>query len=488
MNPEILANLRGLCRDEAAFEQIKKIIADEVQSLEQEIGTAYFHLEQQKALLRVITRLREPLDLETIFQGTAIEIRRLLGADRVGMFRFYPDSSWDDGEFVSEDVDPAFASAMAQKIHDHCFGEQFAVYYQQGRIQAVADIHNAGLSDCHIEVLSQFQVRANLAVPLLQGKNLWGLLCIHQCREPREWQETEIEFVSQIASHLGIALLHGELLAELQAEVMERQQAEQSVQGLNQELQKTIIELEVVNKELEAFSYSVSHDLRAPLRSIDGFSQALLEDCQDQLELTGQDYLRRIRLATQRMGQLIDDLLKLSRLTRSEMHLESVDLSLLASEICADLQQSQPERQVEFAIQTGLVAKGDIHLLQVLLENLLNNAWKFTSKEIQAKIEFGEIYPKNEIPVYFVRDNGAGFEMTYANKLFAPFQRLHRMNEFPGNGIGLATVQRIVRRHGGRVWAQGTVDRGATFYFTLAAKENGYERERQNNSSGGRQP
>ena len=478
MKPEKLASLRDLCKDEAAFEQIKHIIADEVQSLEQKIEVAYFHLEQQKALQRAIARLREPLDLEIIFQATATEVRQLLAADRVGMFRFYPDSGWDDGEFVSEDVDPAFSSAMENKIHDHCFGEKFAIYYQQGRIQAVADIYNAGLSDCHIEVLSQFQVRANLAVPLLQKKKLWGLLCIHQCNGPREWQETEIEFVTQIASHLGIALHHGEILAELQAEVRERQQAQQIVQDLNQELQQAIIELEVVNQELEAFSYSVSHDLRAPLRSIDGFSQALLEDCCDDLDLTGQDYLRRIRLATQRMGQLIDDLLKLSRVTRSEMHLESVGLSLLANKICIDLQHSQPERQVEFSIQPGLIAKGDAPLLQVLLENLLNNAWKFTSKGIQAQIEFGEMSPKSEIPVYFVRDNGAGFDMNYVNKLFAPFQRLHRMNEFPGNGIGLATVQRIVRRHGGRVWAQGNVDRGATFYFTLIGEETGYERQR----------
>ncbi|MDJ0695529.1 GAF domain-containing protein [Mastigocoleus sp. MO_188.B34] len=478
MKPEKLASLRNLCGDEAVFEQIKNIIADEVQGLEQKLKQAYFHLEQQKALLRAIARLREPLDLETIFKATAIEVRQLLAADRVGMFRFYPNSGWDDGEFVSEDVDPAFSSAMEQKIHDHCFGEQFAIYYQQGRIQAVADIHNAGLSDCHIEVLSQFQVRANLAVPLLQDQQLWGLLCIHQCTETRVWKETEIDFVRQIATHLGTALQHGKLLAELQAEVIERKQAQQAVQGLNQELQKTIIELEVVNKELEAFSYSVSHDLRAPLRSIDGFSQALLEDYPDNLDLTGQDYLRRIRLATQRMGQLIDDLLKLSRVTRSEMYIESVNLSYLANKICTELQQNEPERQVELKIHTNLVAKGDIRLLQVLLENLLNNAWKFTSKGTKAEIEFGEMSPKSEIPVYFVRDNGAGFEMTYANKLFVPFQRLHHMNEFPGNGIGLATVQRIVHRHGGRVWAEATVEQGATFYFTLRPEGVGNEHQR----------
>jgi light-regulated signal transduction histidine kinase (bacteriophytochrome) len=473
MKPEILAQIQNLCRDEKAFEQIEQILTAETQPLAREIEQAKFQVEQQKALFRVITRLREPLDLETIFKATALEVRQLLGADRVGMFRFYPDSGWDDGEFVSEDVDPAFSSAIAQKVHDHCFGEQFAAYYQYGRVQAVADIYSYGLSDCHVRVLSQFQVRANLIVPLLQGRNLWGLLCIHQCRAPRQWQETEIEFVKQIADHLGVALKHAELMEELRSEVIERQQAEQRAQELNQGLRQAIVELKAVNQELEAFSYSVSHDLRAPLRSIDGFSQALLEDCLDQMDSTGQGYLRRIRAATQRMGQLIDDLLTLSRVTRSDMNLETVDLSRLANRICTHLQQSQPERQVEFVIQNGLSAQGDPQLLQVLLENLLYNAWKFTSKHPQAKIEFGSMPQENNRLVYFVRDDGVGFDMAYSNKLFAPFQRLHGMKEFPGNGIGLATVQRIVHRHGGRVRAEGTLERGATFYFTLAEEEIG---------------
>lgn len=375
---------------------------------------------------------------------------------------------------VSEDVAPEFDSAIAQKIHDHCFGDQFAIHYQQGRVQAVADIHNAGLSECHIKILSQFQVRANLAVPLLQGENLWGLLCIHQCRTTRQWQETEIEFVNQIARHLGVALQHAELLAKLQAEIIDRQQAEQRAQELNQGLQQAVVELKSVNKELETFSYSVSHDLRAPLRSIDGFSQALLEDCVEQLDLTGHDYLRRIRTATQKMGQLIDDLLTLSRVIRSDMHREPVDLSRLATQTCQDLQQADPARQVEFIIAPGLVDRGDNRLLQVVLENLLNNAWKFTAKKPQAKIEFGMMPSQtNTHPTYFVSDNGVGFEMVYTSKLFSPFQRLHSVSEFPGNGIGLATVQRIVHRHGGQVWTEGAIDRGATFYFTLTTEETG---------------
>jgi light-regulated signal transduction histidine kinase (bacteriophytochrome) len=468
MNPEKLAQLREFCTDETAFDRLKQKIAQEFQPLQQAIDGAQFQVEQQKALMRVVTRLREPSDLDTIFHDTAVEVRQLLAADRVGMFRFYADSGWNDGEFVSEDVDPAFDSAMIQKVHDHCFGDQFAVHYQQGRVQAVADIYAAGLSQCHIDVLSRFQVRANLIVPLLQGQKLWGLLCIHQCAAPRQWQPIEIEFVTHIANHLGVALQHAELLAELRSEIAERQQAEQRVQALNQGLRQAVLELKAVNNELEAFSYSVSHDLRAPLRSIDGFSQALLEDYGGRLDDTGQDFISRIRAATQRMGNLIDDLLTLSRVTRSSIRMESVNLSQLARRIASDLQHGCQERRVEFEIAPDLRVYGDTHLLQVVLENLMNNAWKFTAKQLQSIVTVGQIPSDNGSPIYFVRDNGAGFDMAYVDKLFSPFQRLHGMQDFPGNGIGLATVQRIVHRHGGRVWAEGVIDRGATFYFTLA--------------------
>jgi light-regulated signal transduction histidine kinase (bacteriophytochrome) len=467
-----LAELRRFCRDDAAYAQLQTILAtDVIAPLQQEIDQAHAQVAQQQALFQVITRIRESIDLDAIFQATATEVRQLLHADRVGMFRFYPESGWNDGEFVSEDVDSEFSSAIAQKVHDHCFGDQFAVHYQQGRVQAVADIHAAGLSDCHIQILSQFQVRANLAVPLLQGQQLWGLLCIHQCKAPRQWQSSEIEFVTQIASHLGVALQHAELLADLRTEVVDRQLAEEQAHKLNQGLQKAVVELRSVNKELEAFSYSVSHDLRAPLRSIDGFSQALLEDYLEQLDSPGRDYLRRIRSASQRMGHLIDDLLNLSRVTRSNLNIESVDLSRIADRVCADLQQRQPERIVDYHIQPHLQVQGDARLLQVLLENLLNNAWKFSANQgNHARIEVGMLAAAIDTqPTYFVRDNGAGFDMAYVDKLFSPFQRLHAMQEFPGNGIGLATVQRVVHRHGGKVWAEGAINQGATLFFTLTS-------------------
>ncbi len=247
---------------------------------------------------------------------------------------------------------------------------------------------------------------------------------------------------------------------QLEKEMEERKRVEAQVQGVNTELL-------AANKELEAFSYSVSHDLRAPLRSIDGFSLALLDDYADKLDEDGRDNLHRVRAATQRMGVLIDDLLNLSRVTRTEMRLANADLSAVARSIVTDLQDGQPERRVEFRVEESLEAVVDSRLLRIALENLIGNAWKFSSKRESACIEFGRTNCDGS-PAYYVRDNGAGFDPTYAERLFGAFQRLHDNAEFPGTGVGLATVQRIIHRHGGRIWAESAVERGATFYFTLS--------------------
>lgn len=239
-----------------------------------------------------------------------------------------------------------------------------------------------------------------------------------------------------------------------------------------QELSETravlVDELERKNKELEAFSYSVSHDLRAPLRSIDGFSKALLEDYGDKLDANAQRYLSRVRSSAQRMGELIDDLLELSKVGRAELQRRRVDLSSLARTVAAELQRAAPDRRVQLMIADGVQADADHRLLQVVLENLLGNAWKFTTSVPEPVIEFG-VSQQRGVTTYFVRDNGAGFDMAYASKLFTPFQRMHAQTEFPGTGIGLATVHRIVDRHGGRVWAESSVDHGATFHWTLPA-------------------
>jgi len=249
-------------------------------------------------------------------------------------------------------------------------------------------------------------------------------------------------------------------------DVTERRLIEREVEALNERLIRDNAELAAVNRELEAFSYSVSHDLRAPLRAIDGFSQALLEDCGGDLGEVGHGYLSRVRRAAQRMGVLIDDLIKLSRVTRADMHLQDVDLSALAQRIAQDLRANEPDRMADFEIQGGLAAHGDARLLQIVLENLMGNAWKFTAGRSPTRIEFG-CCRHDDQTAYFIRDNGAGFDMGHADQLFRAFQRLHDAEQFPGTGIGLATVQRIVHKHGGRAWATAEVGKGATFYFTL---------------------
>ncbi len=255
-------------------------------------------------------------------------------------------------------------------------------------------------------------------------------------------------------------------------DVTERKEAELEVSRMNAELELRVgrrtHELQAANRELEAFAYSVSHDLRAPLRGIDGWSLALLEDYSASLDERARQYLNRVRAETQRMGNLIDDLLQLSRVSRGEMKLDQVDITALANRVIVRLRDGQPERSMEFVVEPGLVAFGDVRLLEIALTNLFSNAIKFTGTRDKALIEFGSIEKEGEM-AFYVRDNGAGFDMAYAGNLFGAFQRLHKVSEFPGTGIGLATVQRIFRRHGGRVWAEARVNRGATFCFTLGA-------------------
>jgi PAS domain S-box-containing protein len=285
------------------------------------------------------------------------------------------------------------------------------------------------------------------------GSCFWAKVAITPIQNEKE----ELLGFSKVTQDLtSQKAAEGELLA-----------SEQRYRELAETLQQQSKQLLAVNKELEAFSYSVSHDLRSPLRTIDGFSQAVLELYGEQLDDKGKDYLGRVRQGSQQMAQLIDDMLQLSRLTRGEMKLgEQVNMSQLLEEMAQNFHHDEPERLVQFEIQENVIAQGDKRLLQAVLQNLISNAWKYTSKHARGNIKFGCLHT-SETPIYYFQDDGAGFDMRYADKLFGAFQRLHGVGEFPGTGVGLATVARIVHRHGGEIWAKAEVEKGATFFFTL---------------------
>ena len=289
-----------------------------------------------------------------------------------------------------------------------------------------------------------------------------------ECRIRRA--DGEVHWIWAAGRHQFDASGAARRMAGIVQDITERKLAEQEIKTLNAELEQRVAmrtaQLEAANEELEAFSYSVSHDLRAPLRIIDGFSRALSKDYQDKLGDDGKADINWIRESVLKMGRLIDDLLQLSRVGRTEPHFMHVNLSALAQSILDELRKEEPERQVRVVIQPEQIACADAGLLHIALENLLSNAWKFTGKVPDACIEFGARDIGGE-RVYFVKDNGAGFNMAYVDRLFTPFERLHNETEFPGMGIGLAIVRRIITMHGGRVWAEGEVEQGATFSFTL---------------------
>jgi len=280
-------------------------------------------------------------------------------------------------------------------------------------------------------------------VPIRSGPSIVGILHLNDRREGALTEEA-VRFYEGLGTSIGIALTR---------------------KRLEEDLRDRSAQLESANRELESFSYSVSHDLRAPLRAMDGFSQAVLEDYADKLDDEGRESLQRIRAASQRMATLIDEMLKLSRHSRVEMHREPVDLSAMAASCVDALRRAEPGREVEVVIAAGLKAEADPTLMRVVLENLIGNAWKFTRRTATPRIEVGAMDHEGK-PAWFVRDNGAGFDPAHADRLFGAFQRLHTTEEFEGTGVGLASVSRIIQRHGGRVWAEGRPGAGATFHFT----------------------
>lgn len=308
----------------------------------------------------------------------------------------------------------------------------------------------------HLRLIHELGVKSAIVVPLLNRDKIYGVLTLVLSDSGRLFDENDLEFAKELARRTTLAIENAKMYKEVQNNNAE----------LERRVNKRTIELENINKELEAFSYSVSHDLRAPLRSIDGFSNKILKDYGNLFDDQGKDYFNRVMNASRHMGNLIDDLIKLARISRIDMNMEEINLSIMARSIFDAYKESNPERIANISIQDDMIITGDQNLLHIAMQNLLGNAWKYSKNKPETEIEFSTMTKDGQI-IYFIRDNGAGFDMRYVDKLFGAFQRLHSLTEFEGTGIGLATVQRIIRRHQGTIWAESEVDKGTTFFFTL---------------------
>ena len=425
----------------------------------------YWQNQRLKVLREIDSAILAADSVESIIGAALSYIRELINCRRASLSLI----DWEANEAVVFDVRTIGQTSIPK-------GTRFPLTDFQSIIETLSKNETVIINDLDAlpdpppsyQILIGEGFHSHCTLPLISQGSLIGALGMAS-EMPGFFDEEKIDLGREVANQVAIAITQSNLL--------------QALRELNAKLEQRVIErtaqLQAANKELEAFSYSVSHDLRAPLRGIDGFSQALTRKYSHVLGEDGQHYLTRIQNNTRRMGQLIDDLLSLARISRREMKREEVNLSKIAREITEELRAQEPERRVEFEIEDQVEVQGDAGLLRIVLQNLLGNAFKFTSTRERAHIEFGVI-PSPPIPspsgrgdwgegemVFFVRDNGVGFDMTYADKLFGAFQRLHAMDEFPGTGISLATVRRVTHRHGGRIWVEAEVDKGAAFHFTL---------------------
>jgi signal transduction histidine kinase/CHASE3 domain sensor protein len=402
------------------------------------------------AIDKAILRAASP---EEVVRSALSALRRGVGCERADLLLFEPGQEEARALICDEAGDGLMEERL--RLSKVLRGEES----DEGNVQDVASLPEPLRSAHPYLWLLERGLRYEVRVPLRALDRQIGSLGLAS-RRAETLDARSLQVAREVAAQVSIALEQARLRERLQGEA----------ERLEQQVRARTAELNEANAELEAFSYSVSHDLRAPLRAIDGFSLAVEDDPGNTLTARSQRFFQKVKTASGRMAELIDDLLNLSRLSRAELMREQVNLTQLATEVLAELQAREPGRQVEVSIQEGLWAVADRRLLRVALENLLGNAWKFTGQQPHPRIEVTCSQQQQE-SIFSVRDNGAGFDMAYAQKLFSPFQRMHSEQEFPGTGIGLATVQRIVRRHGGRIWAESRVGEGTTLFFTLGGPD-----------------
>ncbi len=423
--------------------------------------------------------------MSTVFEIATEEIRKFIRADRVGIFKFYPESNFDDGEFVAESVADGFSSAMEVHIHDHCFGENYAAAYAQGRMQVVNDIDNAGLTDCHRDILAQFQVRANLVIPLLCGRDLWGLLCIHQCAHTRQWQEHEVNLIQEIASQLAIAIQQASLYEQSQQEIAERKQAQQ-------QLTETNLQLARATRLKDEFLANMSHELRTPLNSILGLSESLKDVILGSLNEKQLKAIATIESSGEHLLSLINDILDLSKISSGMMTLDIASVSV--RDLCNTSLSFVKQQAFQKSIQINSNIPAHIHNITIniderrikqVLINLLTNAVKFTPNQgkVNLLVAIGSgntwqgeaIIPQqlkalnSPMLLFQVLDTGIGISANDLQILFQPFVQVDSAlnRKYEGTGLGLALVKQIVEMHSGQVMVESEVGKGSRFTVAL---------------------
>ncbi|BAY23114.1 multi-sensor hybrid histidine kinase [Calothrix sp. NIES-2100] len=439
-------------------------------------------IEREKLLREITQKIRQSLDLQTIFDTACHEIRQVIQSDRVGIFKFYPESNFDDGEFVAESVLEGFPSVMAIRVHDHCFGENYSSLYALGRSYVVDDIYNAGMTTCHTDILAQFQVRANLIMPLLCGDELWGLLCVHQCGTTRHWEQSEIDFTQQLANQLAIAIQQANLYEQLQQELKEHQHTEAKLTQSNQQLAFSNQELAHATRLKDEFLASMSHELRTPLNAILGMSEGLQEGVFGIVNENQLKALETIERSGSHLLELINDILDVAKIEAGQITLNCTLVSaahLCQSSLAFIKQQAlQKGIQLDIKLQHNLpdLLVDERRIRQVLI-NLLNNAVKFTPQAGSITLEVQQISPDiaiTDIPgqnflQIAVRDTGIGISLENINKLFQPFIQIDSAlnRQYAGTGLGLTLVKRIVELHGGRVGLTSELGVGSCFTIEL---------------------